>query len=348
MDTRAVLYFLNFLSREADNQEGLRELFKQAVNANDDVITLMSFVQDVSFFEGIGSSLGDRAKSLLDQLYRDPSSALSTLTQIRQLNETIQKELNLCTGLLRSPKAFSDSITVLRKKDRISYLKAYRQIASTCVYLIATYSGISSVKGLSWAETSGIQESVYAINTKFLPALGAVRKPLYSWVIKKGRLGGHALFDSEAFFLSYDEARTVEVECSSFHSEPQTTHCYLNVRAYEADELEVPYCWGTGNILSVSPADALLLTRQDVITKLRSPGPAELQRPVPTPIECARILSDGKPFCISPDELTNAMNQWIVGREIELRKARHSCLICGKQVSRDRLVCKSHFTSEMR
>ena len=348
MDTRKILYFIDFLSKEAANKNGLQALYEKAVNSNDEVIKLTSFVEEYTFFQGIGSSLLDRARSLLDRLYRDPSSALPTLMQIKQLNETIQNEVALCSSLLRSPDAFSDTITVVKKKDRISYLKAYRQIANTCVYLIALYKGLSDLKGLAWTETDGIQESVYSINTKFLPALNTVRKPGYSWIIRKEKMGGKALFESVFFSLSYEKTKSVEVMCSALHKEAMTTHSFLNIQAYEADETDVPYCWGTGNILSVSPENALLLTQKDVITKLRSPNHAELQRRVPAPFECARILSDGRPFCVSPDDLTNDMNQWVSGHEIELRKATHNCLICGKLVPRDRLVCKTHFTSEIR
>lgn len=348
MDTRKILFFIDFLSKEASNKNGLSALYEKAVSSNDEVLTLTSFVEEYTFFQGIGSSLLDRARSLLDKLYRDPSTALSTLMLIKQLNETIQNEVNLCSGLLRSPDTFSDSITVLKKKDRISYLKAYKQIANTCAYLIALYKGLPYLKGLAWPETDGIQESVYTINTKFLPALKTVQKSGCGWLIRKEKMGGSALFEGEFFSLSFDNTKRVEVLCSALHKEAMTTHSFLNIQAYEADEIDVPYCWGTGNILSVSPNNALLLTQKDVVTKLRSPNYTELQRRVPTPFECARILSDGHPFCISPDELTKAMNQWVLGHEIELRKATHNCLFCGKQVPRDRLICKTHFTSEMR
>ena len=58
--------------------------------------------------------------------------------------------------------------------------------------------------------------------------------------------------------------------------------------------------------------------------------------------------SDCKMFCITPDELLLAMNQWQVGHEIEKRKETHNCLFCGKHVDGNKLICPSHFTTELR
>ena len=348
MDSRKVLFFLNILRTEATNRNGLAKHYENAVKADDAVIKLTSFLNDYTFFQGIGSSMYERAKELLDELFQNPSEALLTLQKVRQLNETIQNEISFCSERLQSPSTFTDPITVLRKKDRIAYLKTYGQIASTCVYLIAIYEEVSSLKNLAWAETDGIQESAYAVNTIFLPALLKIKKPPYSWVIRKKKIGGDALFEGEAFFIKYEDSYRVETLCDSLHKEAMGTHSFLNIRAFEADELDVPYCWGTGNLVSFSPRDALQLLHRDVVTKLRSPSKQELRYAIPAPLECARILADNKEFCISPDELTNAMNQWIMGHEIEKRKKNHFCLFCGKPVPADRLICKTHFFTEFK
>ena len=140
----------------------------------------------------------------------------------------------------------------------------------------------------------------------------------------------------------------MEVLCSALHKEPIGTHAFLNIDAYESGECDAPFCWGIGNIVSASPDTAILFLQNSVATKLRSPQLSELRRKMPTPLECAKQLSDGAMFCITPDELLLTMNQWQVGHEIEERKRTHNCLFCGKQVDGNRLVCSSHFTTELR
>ena len=127
-----------------------------------------------------------------------------------------------------------------------------------------------------------------------------------------------------------------------------TDDAFLNIDAYESGEYDVPFCWGIGNIVSASPDTAILFLQNSVATKLRSPQSSELRRKMPTPLECAKQLSDGAMFCITPDELLLTMNQWQVGHEIEERKRTHNCLFCGKHVDGNRLVCSSHFTTEQR
>lgn len=273
--------------------------------------------------------------------------ALEILPQIRQASESIENSVRFGNELMYSPVPFTETISVLSHKDTIAYMTALKMIASTCVYLITLYSGLKPIKNLTWNDRVGLQEMIYAVNTKFLPALCGVRRPNYSWVIRKRRMGGKALFGGDCFYLSYENSRRVEVLCSALYKEPIGTHAYLNVQAYETGACDVPYCWGLGNIVSITPDNALSFLQQGFTTKVRSPRPDELRRNIPTPIECIRQLTDGKPYCISPDELVIAMNQWQVGHEIEERKHTHNCLFCGKHLKGNLLVCPTHFTSEL-
>ena len=86
---------------------------------------------------------------------------------------------------MHSPMPFSETITVLKKKDTIAYMTALKMIASTCIYLMTLYEGLNPIKNLTWDDRVGIQEMIYAVNTKYLPALCSVKRPNYSWVIRK-------------------------------------------------------------------------------------------------------------------------------------------------------------------
>ncbi|MCD8107198.1 MAG: hypothetical protein LUE20_04450 [Oscillospiraceae bacterium] len=347
MDAKKVIYLLNILRRETNGHDAeLNRLYEDAITQDDDVIRLEGFLDDYSFYSGIGRTMRDRGEQLINKLRANPYDALQTLQSIRQTNEMIENEASLCVGLLRSPEPFTDSITVLPKKDIMDYIEVLKQTANTAVYLIMLYGGMDKVRDLTWSTDPGLQEYINAVNMKYLKRLMEVSRPGYSWIIRKRRLGGRALFGGDYFYLSYESTGSVEVLTSALHREPIGTHAFLNIDAYEADKQDVPYCWGIGNLLSVAPSKALDFLKTDVVTKTRSPSQSELARKIPTPTECLRILTDGRPFCISPDVLVNAMNQWQMGHEIYLRKRYGHCLFCGGTVSGGRLVCSSHFTTE--
>ena len=348
MDTKKVIYFLNMLRSETVGHDlELNQLYGAAIGEDEDVIKLDSYLHDYQFYSSVGRALLDNGSKLIDQLRADPYDALQTLQRIQQMKETIANEAALCSDLLRSPEPFSDNITVLPKKDTMDHIETLKQTASSAAYLMMLYGGTHAVKDLTWPARAGLPEYVNAVNTRFLPKLMELQRPGYSWVIRKKKLGGRALFGGDYFYLNYESNRSVEVLCGALHKEPIGTHAFLNINAYEADENDVPYCWGIGNLLSITPAEALSFLQADVVTTPRSPSASELTRKIPSPLECLRILTDQRPFCITPDGLVSAMNQWQMGHEFYLRKKDGRCLFCGRMVGRGAYVCPSHFTTEL-
>ena len=349
MDSKKVLYFLGLLNRETSgHKDEIAEIYNRALDENDDVAHLKMLIDDYVYYREIGNALLKNGQEMLNKVYAMPSKALEFLPQLKQAHESIDNEVRVCNELMHSPLPFSETITILKKKDTIAYMSALKMIASTSVYLITLYAGLDAKKSLTWNDTVGIQEMIDAVNTKFLPALCSVRRPNYSWIIRRKRLGGKALFGGDNYCLNYESTRSVEVLCSALHKEPIGTHAFLNIDAYESGECDVPFCWGIGNIVSATPDNAILFLQNSVAIKLRSPRVSELQKKMPTPLECVKQLSDGAMFCITPDELLLAMNQWQVGHKIEERKRTHNCLFCGKHVDGNRLVCSSHFTTELK
>ena len=348
MNSERVLYFLGMLNHETTgHSEEIVELYKRALDEDDDISRLKMLLDEHAFYREIGNSLYKSGEELVDQVYATPGEALEILPRVRQVGDKIEQAARIGNDLIRSPLPFSEPVTVLKKKNTIAYMSALKMIASTSVYLMALYGGLNPIKNLTWNDSVGIQEMIYAINTKFLPGLCAVKRPNYSWVIRKKKLGGRALFGGEFFCLSYENSKNVEVLCSSLHKEPMGTHSYLNINAYETGELDVPFCWGIGNIVSVSPGESIRLLQKDVTSEMRSPYGAELLRRMPAPMECVRLLTANDLYCITPDNLVLAMNQWQTGYEIEKRRRMHNCLFCGKHVDGSRLVCSTHFTSEL-
>lgn len=349
MDSRRVLYFIDLLDKETDgHKEEIATMYQKALDENDDVIVLKNLIENYRYYSEIGRALLKEGKMLKQNIYMNPSNALRILPQIKQLCEKIQNQGESSEKLLDSPNIFLDTVTVLKDVDTDVYRSVLNKIASSCVYLIALYSGMQFTKNLSWNDMSGIQEMIYAVNTKFLPTLCKVDRPVWSWVIRRGHLGGKALFGGDGFFLTYESPEKVKDMTRTLRCQTIGSHSFLNIGALQSGLRDVPYCWGYGNILPVTPANAISLLQGNVVTKLRVPQGGELQKELPNPIECLRQLTNGAVYCIAPEDLVCAMNQWQIGHEIENRTKSNCCLFCGQYLGDGRLVCSSHFTTEFR
>jgi hypothetical protein len=123
------------------------------------------------------------------------------------------------------------------------------------------------------------------------------------------------------------------------------THSFLNIKAYETGEPDIPYAWGTGNIVSATPDTALFLLQNDIVTNLRSPRRDEYIKKMPKPSECLKLLSEGRNYCISPEDLLITMNRWNTAHTIFAYKAKHLCLICGSKI-KSGTCCKRHFVRD--
>lgn len=348
MDTRRVIHLINLLyGRTSGHEEDLAGIYTRALDENDEIIRLKALLDDYEYYGVQGHELFDEGRRVYNQIYATPNKALSLLTDVKHANEAIESSVRISEDSLHSPYPVSDDITVIKQKDKYSYMSACKMIASMCTYLAVLYSGVDHLKSVTWNDKVGIQEMLDAVNNRFLPALNSIKKPSVSWVITRKRMGGKALFDCDCYFLSYEDTSMMEGRFSSYRKEMMSTHSFLNIDAYELGKCDIPLCWGVGNIISVTPQNALALLQKDVATKLRAPRMGELTRKMPTPVECAKQLSDGRIFCIKPEDLLLAMNQWHMGHEINKRKASHNCLFCGKYISSGQLVCPNHFTTEI-
>ena len=228
MNSKKVLLFLELLNRETHGHEDeIANLYKRALDENDDILQLKMLLNDYTYYRELGGALYKTAEELLKRIYLMPSKALEILPEIKQTHESIDNEVRACNELMCSPVPFSETITVLKKKDTVAYMRALKMIASTSVYLMVLYAGLGTIRHLSWNDAVGIQEMIYAVNTKFLPALYSVKRPNYSWVIRRKRMGGRALFGGDCFYLNYENTRSVEVLCSALHKEPIGTHAFL-------------------------------------------------------------------------------------------------------------------------
>lgn len=348
MDSRKVLSFLNMIRKEVTGHDDeFAELYQRALDENDEIVHLKDMLNAYNYYRSSGNVLFESGKRILDDIYSHIDEALEMIPEVKRIGESIDNEAMICEKLMKSPYPFDEEISMLRKKDTVAYLKAFKLIAGTCVYLLCLYSGASAINGLAWSDLAGIQEMIYSINHNYLPALCEVKADNRWWVIIKRRLGGGTLFGGDGFFLSYMDCSEIRTLFKIFRKEPFGTHAYLNLDAYERGELDVPFCWGRGNIVSSLPNTALSFLQNSVVTRLRSPGVNELKRKMPTPLQCISELSNNESFCISPDELVLAMNRWQMGHEIEMRKDNHKCLFCGANISGKKLVCSVHFTTEL-
>lgn len=348
MDIRKVIYFLNILrSNTTGHSEELANIYKKALDESDAVADLKKLLDGANYYGIIGKNLYNEGKNKIKELYDAPSHALDLLPEIVQCAESINLQVKISQNILKNSHQTMETVSVIKKKDVIAYFEAYKMIANVSVYMSCLYGGIDSIKYMSWNDSVGIQEMIYLINTKYLPLLCAIKRYNDSWVIRKRNLGGKALFGGDAFYITYENTRKVDVLCSALHKEPMGTHSFLNIDAYETNENDVPFCWGIGNIISFSPNEALSYLQKDIATRVATPTNIHFKGKMPTPIECIKKLSGGRPFCLTPEEFTKVLNQWVIGKEIEDRKRTHNCLFCNRYINGNKLVCDSHFISEL-
>jgi hypothetical protein len=346
MDSRKILLLLNLLAREtSENKEELSSLFKRALDADDNICQLKDILDNTCFFKKDQNYSYGEGKAVVEKLYHNPIEAVDLFPSVIRATENIKRDIEYSHNLLASPYPFAERISAVPLCEIQAYRTAYKNIANVSTYLSVLYAGLPSVSSLSWNDDCDFYEMLNAVNAKFLPGLQKLSIPS-SWMIKKKRMRGKALFGGDCLFIEYCNKSEFELQCKNLNTEPIGTHAYLNVDAYESDENDVPFCWGTGNILSVSPLKGTFYLHNDVVTKLRSPSKEEIFHKMPTPYECINILADNKMFCISPGELLRAMNRWYVGHEIEKRVRMRQCLFCGNSVNGSRLVCPNHFTSQ--
>ena len=137
MDSKKVLYFLGLLNRETSgHKDEIAEIYNRALDENDDVAHLKMLIDDYVYYREIGNALLKNGREMLEKVYAMPSKALEFLPQLKQAHESIDNEVRVCDELMHSPLPFSETITVLKKKDTIAYMSALKMIASTSVYLI--------------------------------------------------------------------------------------------------------------------------------------------------------------------------------------------------------------------
>ena len=349
MNSRKVMGLMELLAKETSgHSEEIISIYKRALDEDDDVKILKSLINDYSYYHEVGNALSAEASDLLKKLYSTPLNAPELMPELKPIRIKIDRIRSANDELICSSFPTDDSLIVLKKKDIITYLEALRMIAGTCTYLLLVYGGKKAIDNLTWDDAAGIRETFHSINSRFLPALCAMERPACGWVIQKRKVGGKALLGGDCFSVTYQSEGSIRFQTKNLRKEAIGTHAYLNIDAFESREDDVPYCWGIGNLVSVKPNNALAVLQSDIVTGLQVPKPEDYVNMLPQPVECAERLSDGKPYCISPDELVLAMNRWTAGHEIGNRRRNHNCLFCGKYLSDGRRVCSSHFMTEFR
>lgn len=349
MRVNEVLAFLQLLSRETQgHNKEMAFIFKKVLDADDAVVELKYLLNNCSFYGEIGGSIKRQSVDTLEKLYRDPFGAESYLEKLKRECIQIKDAADNSSALLASPLPYSEPLAVINKRDIEGFMTALRTIASVCVYLILSYKGAESIRNLTWNDEVSIQEKAYAVNTKFLPALMNTGRPAEYWAIYKMHSGGPALLDSDCYYIVYPDRARIEAQFDTRGYKNLGELAYVHVDADSIEQDTAPVCWGIGNITSVRPENALTVLQKPIATGLRAPSPEELAMDMPGPGECLDILSGGNIYCITPEKMLTAMNQWKMGHEIESRKSQKLCLICGRRLYGRSYACASHFTRELK
>lgn len=348
MDAKKIIYLLGLIHSETGrNGAELASLYQRALDEDDDIIELKSLKDDYSYFNQGGDLLYQSARGVLDEIYSNPHRALDYFPKLRQCTRNIFNNVMEDRDSLLGPRPLIGSIKVIKKSEIEIHKRVLEDIASTCVYLLLLYKGWDSVKNLNWIDEAGIHERLHAVNLVFLPALSKISKVEECWVIRKQKVKSPNFFGGDFFYIEYKEKRMMLEFFRSTKYQYIGSYSYINLYPDSSGD-DQPYCWGIGNLLSFNPLQALSTFRNSMVTKLRTPTSEELSRPLPSTNKCLRVLTDGNNYCIGPEDLLRAMNQWQVAHETNARINSKRCLFCGGALDGNRVICSKHISPNNR
>ena len=345
MNTLKVIYLLSLLrSASQGKEEVLTRLYENAMRDNPEYRELSSLLADMEFYREMGNALRYEGKALTEAALKNPDGDLDTIRDMRKIRDRIKLGALESARLFEMPGAFMEPVTVVEQSLKAGYMRFLECVAAVCVYLLAVYVGAVSLENLHWVEGGGgLQERLHAVNSVFLPALCGEYPIPKAWMITRKAAGGGNQFGGSFYSLSYFSDSNLKVLTSSYQAEQPTPLFFLNRQAVETGELNVPYCWGIGNLVSTVPEDALRLLHSGLVIKPSSPTKHDLSAPPPTPLECLHRLCGGSPFCISVEDLVNVLNKWQMGYDVMCIRQRGGCLLCARPVLNGGLVCPTHF-----
>ncbi len=342
MNSKKAIYFIKMIKDATNGHEkDLHNLLINIINESDSVIELKHNLENCIFLKEAGKELLNKGKFLYEQILKTPKNALALIDEIDMYNATIKREILVYDNLMRSYNPFNYTLKVTKKSNRLPYLLALKQIASTCVYMLLVYGGENNIKNLNWVENDGIIESANSVNTKFLPLLAKLEKPTSCWVITKNYIGANSVFSEYVYNIKFMDVNYINKLCNILNPVQLTPHIFYNNNSIKSNQ--VPYCWGIGNITSATPTNAISLLNSEIVTSQRNITNEDLLYSMPDPIKCLSILTDNKPFCVSAFSLLNALNEWQTSLSIVKRKKNKICLLCGKKLTGSKPICSYHF-----
>lgn len=343
MDYKRTMYLLSLLYSSADGaaKEKIGELFKQSVLATEEYQQLKKLLTSVSFFDADGEAMHAEGEQLREKTITEIASSADNYRKITLLTQQIENEVRKSEEQLSSPAFFDRLLVALRTTQVDGYTQFYRAFAACVCYYMLSQFGAKALHNLTFQSGAQLQDLCRLVNQKYADELflseRCKRPP--AWCIEKAQFGGDNLIAYSGYRIVYAEEalRTLkEADGASGYS-----RIAPYVYAATSPDAKVQYI-GIGNLVGVDPKDGISLLAAEITTSL---PPSALS----FDFVCCDLLGALKKalntdcYCITPDDLTAALNRRNVAQTIQKRKAANQCIFCGATVSSG-TICNKHLT----
>ena len=344
MNTDSLLFLIELLkSNTVGEEKKLSELYKRAINDNDEYIKLKYSLDNNLFFGVTGRNLLNDGNTYLKKINDSPDNIMELVDEIRQFNELIESDIVKGKTKIEYPGGFFEDVSIVEKTKIEAYDLFFTQLASAITYFVAVEEGFEGLNSLFWQDDKSLLDKIHSINNTFLPKLMNTTNNMQPWVIYKtinDKIIKFCPYEYHTKYISSDNFRDLINRNDYIEYAPLK---YYNERLFQDDVVDVPIYCGIGNFVSTSPLESLSLLQSGVVTTPRNPNETMTKVKAPLLGELMKLISYRAASIFTPQNITSVLNQWDNSYYIQLNKKNHKCLLCGELVDNG-LVCGTHFS----
>lgn len=339
MDYKKTMYLSAMLYSQADEaqKERLVELYQKSVKNTLSYQQLRKYMQLVHFFGSDGKQQNEECQDAMKKALGEMNHVESNLRILEACQRKVEHELEKTHELLSEPIFFDEDIIALEEDNIVLYSKFFKCMASAICYYIMSQFGVTAAKKIIYNPNASFTEMVKRVNLDYERELNAtVQEPEpISWQIEKYTYAGANLIQYDGYRIRYDKSSRLN------QGGKKETYHELSPYLYMADMSENILYVGSGNIMGVNVMEVLTMLNAAIVTSL----PISILGVEPLNLkdllkELTRLLGT-ELYCISPEDLTAALNRWCMCRTVAKRKNEKCCIFCGKRATTGSM-CREH------
>lgn len=337
-----MLISLLYQSADAANREILSKVFHDTISKANEFDELRKALESTVFFEPLGKTLYDEAQQLAANSFSEIENVAQNLMKIQVVLENIERETGKTDEMMQAPSFSNKAISAVSRSRIDSYVNYQKEIASGICYYLLVMDGVEPLRNLRFNLSANLQELNEVVSRHFADTLlqQGKHKTLPVWTIEQVDFQKSDALQYTGYVLSYDTMSREQMK-NDFES---GKYRRIAPNIYSSNGGVMAKWIGIGNIVGGKPGEALSYLNADVMTSIPSSDRFNMDMPANQLMENIANAIGASCFCISPDELTHAMNRRGMIRAAADRRVENLCIICGRKLEPgNRIACNSHF-----